>query len=134
MQELLRTSVQAPWSIVGAISMALAVALGAFGAHALRGRVDADAIKRWETANRYHVTHALGCFAIDVVDLNNPNGWADDPWLNLVGWLFILGTALFSGSLYLMTVKRHKLLGPLTPIGGLAWIGAWLTLAALAVP
>lgn len=112
--------------------MALAVILGAFGAHALRQRVDADALKRWEIANLYHMVHALGFFALDVVDLNNPHGWEDEPWLNLVGWLFFLGTWLFSGSLYVMTVKRHKVLGPLTPLGGLSWITGWVMLAVIA--
>ncbi len=123
---------EVPWSVTGAASMALAVALGAFGAHALRRRVEPDMLTRWQTANRYHMVHALGLFGVDVVGLNNPMGWEVDPWLNLVGWLFVLGTLLFSGSLYIMTVKRHPLLGPMTPLGGVTWIIAWITLAFLA--
>jgi len=62
---ILASGIQMPWSVAGGVAMALAVGLGAFGAHALRKRVDADALRLWETASRYHFVHALGLFVID---------------------------------------------------------------------
>lgn len=133
MEELLRESIDIPWTSLAAASMALAVVLGAFGAHALKKRVSGERLKLWETANRYHMVHALALVVVDVADLNNPNSWEQDAWFNLCGWLFLLGTLLFSGSLYGLTVsERSRWLGPLTPIGGLVWIAAWIGLAVLA--
>lgn len=133
MQELLRESMELPWTALGAASMALAVALGAFGAHGLKKRVAPERVAIWETAVRYHMIHALGLIALDVVDLVEPEGWAQDPWINLCGWLFVLGTVLFSGSLYVLTVRSGpRWLGPLTPLGGLLWIAGWIGVAVVA--
>ena len=118
------------WSVVGGLAMALAVGLGAFGAHALRKRVDADALRLWETASRYHFVHALGLFVVDGVAAMVPTASAS--LLCTAGWLLVLGIVLFSGSLYAMTLVKKRWLGPLTPLGGLSWIAAWVCVAIAA--
>ena len=109
---------------LGAISAALAVAAGAFGAHALRQRLAPDLLDVFETAARYQMFHALALIAV---------AWAIDRWpggsTNLAGWLFVVGTVLFCGSLYLLSLTGIRWLGAITPLGGVAWLGAWLLLA-----
>lgn len=109
----------------GALSAALAVMLGAFGAHALRGRLPADLFAIYQTASQYHVYHALGLLAVGLLAPQLPTGGA----LRWSGWLMLLGTALFSGSLYALAITGQRWLGAITPLGGSAWIAAWLLLA-----
>lgn len=111
--------------IAGALSAAVAVMLGAFGAHALRGRLPADLLAIYQTASQYHVYHALGLLAVGLLTLHLPAGSA----LRCSGWLMLLGTVLFSGSLYLLAITGQRWLGAITPLGGAAWIAAWLLLA-----
>lgn len=111
--------------IAGALSAAVAVMLGAFGAHALRGRLPADLLAIYQTASQYHVYHALGLLAVGLLTLHLPTGSA----LRYSGWLMLLGTVLFSGSLYLLAITGQRWLGAITPLGGAAWIAAWLLLA-----
>jgi len=110
--------------ILGAVSAALGVAAGAFGAHALRGRLTPDLLNVFETGVRYHLIHALGLFSV---------AWAATRWqghaLSAAGWLFLLGTVLFSGSLYALSVSGVRALGVITPLGGIAFIAGWITLA-----
>ncbi len=108
--------------IAGALSATLAVMLGAFGAHALRGRLPADLLAIYQTASQYHVYHALGLLAVGLLSLHLPTSGA----LRWSGWLMLLGTALFSGSLYLLAITGQRWLGAITPLGGSAWIAAWL--------
>jgi uncharacterized membrane protein YgdD (TMEM256/DUF423 family) len=107
-----------------AISGFLAVALGAFGAHALRGRLAPDMLEVWETAARQHLMHALAILAA---------AWAVDRTgrrlAATAGWLFVAGTALFSGSLYALAWSGVGALGAITPLGGLALLAGWLALA-----
>ena len=109
---------------LGAVSAALAVALGAFAAHGLRSRVSPEALQIFETGARYHMYHALGLLAV---------AWAfsrwPGPWTSAAGWLFVAGTLLFSGSLYLLAVTGVRAIGAITPLGGLAFILGWLALA-----
>ena len=102
----------------------LAVALGAFGAHALRGRLDADMLAAFEVGVRYQMYHALALLAV---------GWACTRWpgtlVTASGWLFVAGTAVFSGSLYALSLSGVRWLGAITPIGGLALLAGWLCLA-----
>lgn len=109
---------------LGSLSGFLAVALGAFGAHALKTRLDANLLAVFEVGVRYQLTHALALLAV---------AWAQTRWpggvLNASGWLFVVGTVLFSGSLYAMSLTGARWLGAITPIGGLAWLAAWLCLA-----
>lgn len=109
---------------VGAVSAGLAVALGAFAAHGLRGRLSPEALQTFETGARYHMYHALALLAV---------AWAVTRWpgtaVTAAGWLFIAGTLLFSGSLYLLAITGVRALGAITPIGGFAFILGWLALA-----
>jgi uncharacterized membrane protein YgdD (TMEM256/DUF423 family) len=109
---------------LGAISAALAVALGAFAAHGLRSRISADALTTFETGARYHIYHALALLAVAWACSRWPSAWA-----SAAGWLFVAGTVLFSGSLYLLAVTGVRALGAITPFGGLAFILGWLALA-----
>ncbi len=114
------------WSAVGAICLALAVILGAFGAHALKGRLDPYAAGIYEKAVFYHFVHALG---IVVVSLLPKAGIASPPAASWVSGLLFAGIVLFSGSLYLLAVTGLRGLGAITPAGGLCFIAAWLVLA-----
>lgn len=103
--------------IMGAALAALGVAAGAFGAHALRGRLTPDLLAVFETGVRYHLIHALGLLSV---------AWATTRWpglaVNAAGWLFLLGTLLFSGSLYALSLSGIRALGAITPLGGVAFI------------
>jgi uncharacterized membrane protein YgdD (TMEM256/DUF423 family) len=110
------------WVVVGAASMAVGVALGAFGAHALRDTFDAKQMEWWHTAQEYQVWHAL---ALVLVGLLSSSGRR----LGVVGWLFIAGTLVFSGSLYAMALTKATWLGAITPIGGASFIAGWIALA-----
>ena len=109
---------------IGALSACLAVAAGAFGAHALRDLVSADRLAVWETAARYQMYHALGLLIVAYLASQKTAGPA-----MVGGWLFVAGTILFSGSLYALTLTGITILGAITPLGGLAFIAGWLVLA-----
>lgn len=111
--------------LLGAVSAALAVALGAFGAHALREHLTPAALAVYETASRYHFYHALALLLTGAVALHAPAA----PGLRVAGWLLVAGTVLFSGSLYLLAVTGVRWLGAITPLGGVAFIVAWLLIA-----
>ncbi len=110
-------------AIAGAL-IALATALGAFGAHALKAHLSQDKLEVYETAVRYHFIHALGLLAIGVL-LRSIDG-------ELLRWsaaLVLVGIILFSGSLYSLTFGAPRLMGIVTPVGGLALIGGWCLFA-----
>jgi uncharacterized membrane protein YgdD (TMEM256/DUF423 family) len=111
---------------LASLSGLLAVAFGAFGAHALRGRLDDYAMGVFETAVQYHFYHSLALLAVGVIALGQPQ----TVLLKSSGWLFLLGLILFSGSLYLLSLSGIKWLGAVTPLGGLAFIAGWGCLAA----
>jgi uncharacterized membrane protein YgdD (TMEM256/DUF423 family) len=112
----------------GAALMAIAVALGAFGAHALKARVAPEALALWQTAVEYHVWHALGLLATGLIMLQLPDARA----LRLVAWLFASGILLFSGSLYGLALGAPRVLGVVTPFGGVAFIAGWAVLSIAA--
>jgi uncharacterized membrane protein YgdD (TMEM256/DUF423 family) len=114
------------WSVAGALLMALAVALGAFGAHGLRARLDAYQMSVYEKAVFYHFVHALGLL---IVSLTPRSGVLTQSVANWVCGLLLAGIVLFSGSLYLLGVTGNRVLGAVTPFGGLCFIAAWLALA-----
>jgi uncharacterized membrane protein YgdD (TMEM256/DUF423 family) len=109
---------------LGAGSAFLSVAAGAFGAHALRGRLSPEYLAVFETAARYQMYHALGLLAV---------AWALSRWpgstSQWAGWLFVAGTVLFSGSLYALALTGVRWLGAITPLGGVAFLGGWFCLA-----
>ena len=111
---------------LASLSGMLAVILGAFGAHGLRGRLDAYAMGVFETAVQYHFYHSLALLAVGVIALSQPQ----TAMLKSSGWLFLIGIVIFSGSLYLLSITGVKWLGAITPLGGLAFIGGWACLAA----
>jgi uncharacterized membrane protein YgdD (TMEM256/DUF423 family) len=114
------------WTVAGAVALALAVALGAFGAHQLRGRLDAYSLDVYERAVFYHFVHALGLL---LVALLTRAGAVSAQTGGRVGWLLVAGIALFSGSLYVLAVTGARWLGAVTPFGGLSFIAAWALLA-----
>jgi uncharacterized membrane protein YgdD (TMEM256/DUF423 family) len=109
---------------LGCLSGFLGVALGAFGAHALKGRLDADLLATFEVGVRYQMVHALALLAV---------GWACTRWpgalVNASGWLFVAGSVIFSGSLYALSLTGLRWLGAITPLGGLGLLAGWLCLA-----
>lgn len=110
---------------LGSINAALAVALGAFGAHALKARLSTDMLTIFETGVQYHFYHALGLIAIGILANHLP----ESGLLKWSGWLMTAGIAIFSGSLYILSTTGIKWLGAITPIGGTAFIAAWIVLA-----
>src|SRR5215469_7059817 len=111
------------WSAIGAVFLALAVTLGAFGAHGLRDRLDPYSLSLWEKAVFYHFIHGLGLLIVSLLPRTQtfPSSAASN-----VCWLFTIGILVFSGSLYALAVTGVRMLGAITPIGGLAFIAAWL--------
>lgn len=109
---------------IGALSAGISVAAGAFGAHGLRGRLSDEMLVVFETGARYQMYHALALLA---------TAWACSRWPGTVthsaGWLFITGTVIFSGSLYLLSLTGMRWMGAVTPLGGLAFMAGWLCLA-----
>jgi uncharacterized membrane protein YgdD (TMEM256/DUF423 family) len=114
------------WTAVGALLLAFAVGLGAFGAHGLKGRLDAYAMGIYEKAVLYHFLHALGILLVALLARAGVISVAGEA---RTGWLLLAGIVLFSGSLYVLAVSGIRALGAITPLGGLAFIAAWLMLA-----
>ena len=110
---------------LAALLMFVAVAAGAFGAHALRTRLAPDMTAVWQTAVQYHAWHALGLAVVGLLTIHVP----ERAGLALAGWLFIVGIVLFPGSLYAMALTGVRALGAITPIGGVAFLAGWLSLA-----
>jgi uncharacterized membrane protein YgdD (TMEM256/DUF423 family) len=108
---------------LGAGSALIAVGAGAFGAHGLRARLTPDLLATFETAARYQMYHALALLAV---------GWANTrwpgPWPTRAGWLFLIGTVFFSGSLYALALSGVRWLGAITPFGGAAFLAGWACL------
>ena len=113
---------------LGAISAALAVLFGSFGAHALKGRLSPEQLAVFETGVRYQLAHALGLLAA---------AWAVERFggdaARWGGWLLLTGSVLFSGSLYALTLTGVRWLGLITPFGGVAFIVGWALLAMAAL-
>lgn len=105
----------------GAINAAVAVAAGAFGAHALRGKLDARMLEVFETGARYQMYHALAMILCGVLAATRP------------GWVMQGGIVLFSGSLYALALTDVKALGAITPFGGVAFLVGWIWLAITAL-
>ena len=111
---------RSPLIALGALNGAIAVAAGAFGAHGLRARLEPRALEIFETAARYQMFHALAMVLCGVIATRGAT---------TSGWLFQAGILVFSGSLYALALTDVKLLGAITPLGGLAFLAGWAWLA-----
>jgi uncharacterized membrane protein YgdD (TMEM256/DUF423 family) len=111
--------------VLGSINAALAVVFGAFGAHALKARISAQMLEVYHTSAQYHFYHAIGMVLVGIVATQIQNTGA----LRLSGFLMLAGIVLFCGSLYLLAITGITWLGAVTPLGGLAFIAAWVALA-----
>ncbi len=113
--------------VIGALSGAIGVGAGAFGAHALRARLEPRMLEVFETGARYQMYHAIALLGV---------AWVASRWPGSLstasGWLFLAGTVLFSGSLYAMALTGVRALGAITPIGGVCFIAGWVCLAIAA--
>ena len=113
--------------LAGTLSGFVAVALGAFAAHGLKARLSPELLAVFETGVRYQMVHALALLGA---------AWACTRWpgtaANAAGWLFVAGTIVFSGSLYLLALSGQRWLGAITPLGGLAFLAGWMCLVAAA--
>jgi uncharacterized membrane protein YgdD (TMEM256/DUF423 family) len=114
--------------LLGAVGAFLAVTLGAFGAHGLRGRLSPEMLAVFETGVRYHMYHALALILVALV-MGRMSGWL----IQTAGWCFVAGIVLFSGSLYALALSGVTILGAVTPIGGLAFLVGWACLAFAAI-
>jgi uncharacterized membrane protein YgdD (TMEM256/DUF423 family) len=113
--------------LIGTVAGFTGVTLGAFGAHALRGRLSPEMLAVFETGVRYQMYHALAIIATGLIAARM-GGWL----IVAAGWLFTAGIVLFSGSLYLMAFTGVTVLGAITPIGGVAFLLGWACLALAA--
>ena len=116
--------------IAGAINGFLAVALGAFGAHALKERLSEKYLAIWETAVQYQMFHAVALIAIGILMSSKLIGPVSS--LNTAGYLMIAGIILFSGSLYVLSLTGIGVLGAITPIGGVAFLIGWIMIIVAA--
>ena len=117
-----------PFFATGALLGCLAVAAGAFGAHALQTRLAPERLALFELAARYQLMHALALLV---------TAWAAQRWpgglVHSAGWLFVIGVLIFCGTIYALALGAPRILGAVTPIGGMSLIAAWLLLALAAL-
>jgi len=116
------------WLSLAAVNGFVAVAAGAFGAHALKARLDASALAAFEVAARYQMFHALALLAVAWLTASRPTSA-----VSAAGWCFTLGIVVFSGSLYALTLGGWRWMGAITPIGGLLLLAGWALLAIAAM-
>ncbi len=109
------------WTALGSFFAALGVGLGAFGAHALKGRLSVEDLGIFETGVRYQIYHALALLFVGFLASK-----MDSSLVKFAGWAFVLGILVFSGSLYTLVFTGVRTWGAVTPVGGLAFIVAWL--------
>lgn len=109
------------WRLITALSGASAVGLGAFGSHGLRHLVSTEHLAVWRTAVEYQMFHSVALLALVHSSVGPQNLWTLRLWS--------LGTVLFSGSLYALVLSGNRMLGAITPLGGLCFIAGWLALA-----
>ncbi len=114
--------------MVGSVSAAIGVAAGAFGAHGLKNVLSSEMLATYETAVRYQMYHAFGMIVAGMLT-SNPRMKI---WSHRAGMAFLLGTILFSGSLYALTISTERWFGAITPLGGVCFILGWLFLAVAA--
>lgn len=115
--------------VLASVNGFLAVALGAFAAHGLRDRLGPDLINTFQTGVQYHMYHALALFGVGLLTLSYPSAGLP----RVSGYLFLVGIVLFSGSLYVLSLTGIRWLGAITPLGGVAFLAGWGTLAWFAL-
>ena len=111
--------------VAGCVGAALAVILGAFGAHALKARLSADSLNAFQTGVQYHMAHSLGLVLIGILARGAERGST----IQWAGWVMLAGIVLFSGSLYALSTTGVRALGMITPVGGVLFILSWVLLA-----
>ena len=114
--------------LISALAGFIGVALGAFGAHGLKGRLSPDMLAVFDTAVRYQLVHAVALLATASL-MDRLSGWL----ITTAGWMFFAGIVLFSGSLYLLALTGVTVLGAITPLGGLAFLVGWACLAIASI-
>lgn len=114
--------------LIAAISGFLAVALGAFGAHGLRDKLSADLLAVYQTGVQYQFYHTFATLVVALLLMLSPQSMA----LKWSGNLFAIGIVIFSGSLYVLALSGVRWLGAITPLGGLAFLAGWISLAIAA--
>lgn len=112
------------FAFMGAVFMAISIGLGAFGAHGLKSIISNDMLVIFHTGVEYQFYHALGLFCIAFIA-----HFSNSKIVNISGYLMLVGIFIFSGSLYILSITGLKWLGAITPIGGFAFIIAWILLA-----
>lgn len=116
------------WLVTGAVLAGLGVAAGAFGTHALSGRLSPDLLEVFETATRYHLLHAVALLVVGLAGRRE----AESRLWNAAGWLFTAGIVVFGGSLYVLALTGARWLGAVTPIGGACFLAGWAVVALAA--
>ncbi|CEG21884.1 hypothetical protein BN1080_00803 [Planococcus massiliensis] len=116
--------------IAGAVNAMLSVAFGAFGAHLLEGRIADKYLDTWQTAVQYQMFHSIGLIAIAILMSSSLIGNLGS--LSWAGYLMLAGIIIFSGSLYVLSLTGISVLGAITPIGGVAFIAAWILVVVAA--
>ena len=113
--------------LLGSVNALLSVALGAFGAHGLKSRISPDMLAVYETGVHYHMMHALGLILVAIL----AEKWSS-PLISWSGWALFVGIVLFSGSLYALSISGIRILGAITPLGGVSFLIGWVLLAIAA--
>jgi uncharacterized membrane protein YgdD (TMEM256/DUF423 family) len=115
--------------MLGSLSAFLSVALGAFGAHALKSKLSTDMLNVYQTGVQYHMIHSLGLILIALL----ADRLGNSSLVNVSGWALFIGIVLFSGSLYALSLSGIKVLGAITPLGGVSFLLGWALLAIAAM-
>lgn len=110
--------------LTASFALALAVIIGAFGAHGLKSKITPDMLQVYKTGVEYHFYHALGLLLIGILALQSPSSF-----LNFAAAFIFAGILIFSGSLYVLAITGIKWIGAITPLGGLSFIAGWVLLA-----
>lgn len=116
------------WIGIGSALGFLGVAAGAFGAHILKSRLSPDLLEIYEKGARYQMFHALALLAVGLFARQTSSST-----INVAGWCFTLGTVVFSGTLYVLALTGIRVLGAITPLGGLAFLAGWIALGVAAL-
>jgi uncharacterized membrane protein YgdD (TMEM256/DUF423 family) len=115
--------------MLGSINAFLSVALGAFGAHALKSKLSPDMLAVYQTGVQYHMIHALALILVAIVS----DKLGNSSLVTVSGWSMLIGIVLFSGSLYALSLSGIKILGAITPLGGVGFLLGWALLAIAAM-